>query len=43
MWKRSGESCREEEDMRRVERSVSGRSEISSGEVEEEMEGGWWW
>ena len=26
--------------MRRVERSVSGRSESSSGEVEEEVEGG---
>ena len=30
----------EEENMRRVERSVSGRSESSSGEVEEEVEGG---
>ena len=40
MWKGSGESCREGEKMRRVERSVSGRSESSSGEVEEEVEGG---
>ena len=30
----------EGENMRRVERSVSGRSEICSGEVEEEVEGG---
>ena len=30
----------EEKNMRRVERSVSERSEISSGEVEEEVEGG---
>ena len=28
------------EKMRRVEKSVSGRSENSSGEVEEEVEGG---
>ena len=30
----------EGEKMRRVEKSVSGRSESSSGEVEEEVEGG---
>ena len=30
----------EGENMRRVERSVSGRSESSSGEVEEEVEEG---
>ena len=30
----------EGENMRRVERSVNGRSESSSGEVEEEVEGG---
>ena len=42
------EKCRKEvgrvvgegENMRRVERSVSGRSESSSGEEEEEVEGG---
>ena len=43
------EKCRKEvgrvvgeawENMRRVERSGSGRSESSSGEVEEEVEGG---
>ena len=30
----------EGENMRRMERSVSGRSESSSGEVQEEVEGG---
>ena len=38
--KEVGRVVGEEENMRRVERSVSGRSEISSGEVEEEVEGG---
>ena len=38
--KKVGRVVGEEENMRRVERSVSGRSESSSGEVEEEVEGG---
>ena len=38
--KEVGRVVGEEENMRRVERSVSGRSEISSGEVQEEVEGG---
>ena len=48
MMQRREKSCGKEvervvgegEKMRRVERSVSGRSESSSGEVEEEVEGG---
>ena len=48
MMQRREKSCRNEvgrvvgegEKMRRVERSVSGRSESSSGEMEEEGEGG---
>ena len=40
MWKGSRRVVGEGEKMRRVERSVSGRSESSSGEVEEEVEGG---
>ena len=39
MWKGSGRVVGKGEKMRRVERSVSGRSESSSGEVEEEVEG----
>ena len=38
--KEVGRIVGEGENMRRVERSVSGRSESSSGEVEEEMKGG---
>ena len=38
--KEVGRVVREGENMRRVERSVSGRSESSSGEVEEEVERG---
>ena len=38
--KKVGKVVGEGENMRRVERSVSGRSEIYSGEVEEEVEGG---
>ena len=38
--KEVGRVVGEGEKMRRVERSVSGRSESSSGEVEEEVEGG---
>ena len=48
MMQRRKKSCRKEvgrvvregENMRRVERNVSGRSESSSGEVEEVVEGG---
>ena len=38
--KEVGRVVGEGEKMRRVETSVSGRSESSSGEVEEEVEGG---
>ena len=38
--KEVGRVVEEGQNMRRVERSVSGRSEICSGEVEEEVEGG---
>ena len=38
--KEVGRVVGEGENIRRVERSVSGRSESSSGEVEEEVEGG---
>ena len=38
--KEVGRVVGEEEIMRRVERSVSRRNEICSGEVEEEVEGG---
>ena len=38
--KEVGRVVGEGKNMRRVERSVSGRSEICSGEVEEEVEGG---
>ena len=38
--KEVGRVVGEEENMRRVERSVSGRNKSSSGEVEEEVEGG---
>ena len=38
--KEVGRVVGEGEKMRRVEKNVSGRSESSSGEVEEEVEGG---
>ena len=38
--KEVGRVVEEGENMKRVERSVSGRNEICSGEVEEEVEGG---